>query len=333
MGVEAARAAVGDQQPVSSPFGAHSTAADVLEGVDLTGRLAVVTGGYAGIGLATVAALTGAGADVLVPARRPDDARAALSAAGIERVDVAALDLGDQASVATWADGVLAAGRPVDIVINNAGVMATPETRVGPGWELQLATNHLGHFALVARLWPLLAAAGAARGDARVVSVSSLGHHHSAIRWADPWFAEGYDKWQAYGQSKTANILFARHLATLGAPHGVRAYALHPGAILTSLGKYLTEADLEDVLVTDAAGNLAMPDFKTPEQGAATSVFAATSPLLGDRSGAYLEDCEVAGYAEADGLRETGVKRYAMDPEEAARLWAWSAEQVGLDLA
>jgi NAD(P)-dependent dehydrogenase (short-subunit alcohol dehydrogenase family) len=216
----------------------------------------------------------------------------------------------------------------VDIVVANAGVMATPETRVGPGWELQMAANHLGHFALVARLWPLLVAAG----GARVVSVSSLGHHHSPIRWEDPWFETGYDKWQAYGQSKTANILFARHLADLGAADGLRAYSLHPGAILTGLGKHMTEEDLDAVLVADADGNLGIPDFKTPEQGAATSAFAATSPLLDDRSGCYLEDCEVAGFADTDGLRHAGVKRYALDPVEAERLWAWSAEQVGLDL-
>ncbi|WP_435768913.1 oxidoreductase [Nocardioides sp. SYSU DS0651] len=316
-----------DQQPVGSPFGATSTAAEVLAGVDLAGRLAVVTGGYSGIGLATVAALAEAGAEVLVPARRPAEAREALAGVpGASRVTVAAMDLADQASVAAWADGVLAAGRPVDVVIGNAGVMATPETRVGPGWELQLATNHLGHFALVARLWPLLVAAR----DARVVSVSSLGHHHSPIRWDDPGFERGYDKWQAYGQSKTANILFARHLARVGAPYGVRAYSLHPGAILTSLGKHMTEQDLDEVLVRDASGNLALPEFKTPAQGAATSVFAATSPLLADRSGCYLEDCDVAGYADAEGLRDTGVKRYAVDPDEAARLWDWSATATGV---
>ncbi|HWI44241.1 MAG TPA: oxidoreductase [Nocardioides sp.] len=318
-----------DQTPVGSPFGATSTAQEVLDGVDLTGRLAVVTGGYAGIGLATVAALSAAGADVLVPARRPPAAEQALADAGVERATVAQMDLADQASVAAWVDGVIAQARPVDIVVCNAGVMATPEIRVGPGWELQMATNHLGHFALVARLWPLLVASG----QARVVSVSSLGHHHSPIRWGDPWFErDGYAKWAAYGQSKTANILFALQLAKLGRAAGLRAHSLHPGAILTTLGKHMTEADLDEVLVADDDGNLAIPDFKTPEQGAATSVFAATSPLLAERSGSYLEDCEVADFCDVEGLRHTGVKRYALDPAEADRLWTWSAQQVGVDL-
>ena len=218
------------------------TAAEVLGGVDLTGRTALVTGGYSGIGVEVVRALAGAGATVLVPARRPSVAAAAV--ADIEGVEVGELDLADQASVASYADALVAAGRPIDVVIGNAGVMACPETRIGPGWELQLATNHLGHFALVNRLAPLLGA------ESRVVSVSSTGHHLSGIRWDDPWFETGYDKWLAYGQSKTANVLFAVHLAKLG----VRAYSLHPGAILTPLGRHLQESDLDAVMTLDADG-------------------------------------------------------------------------------
>lgn len=304
------------QRPVDSPFGATSTAAEVLDGVNLSGRRAVVTGGYGGIGLALVRALAHAGADVLAPARRPEVAREAL--ADVPGVTVAALDLADQRSVATLVeqhDG------PVDLLVLNAGVMACPETRTPQGWELQLATNHLGHFALVNRLLPRLTDGG------RVVSVSSLGHHHGGIHWADPMFEQGYAKWRAYGQSKSANALLATHLAD----SGVTAYSLHPGAILTDLGKHLTEADLDDVLLTDADGHLVVPSFKTPEQGAATAAFAATSDLLADRLGAYLEDCEVAPLVDGEGLGDHGVRRWAIDPVEAARLWAWSAKLTGVD--
>ncbi|GAA1758975.1 SDR family NAD(P)-dependent oxidoreductase [Nocardioides hankookensis] len=289
------------------------TAADVLDGIDLTGRTALVTGGYSGIGVEVVRALAGAGAHVLAPARRPGKAAEAL--AGVAGVEIGELDLADQDSVAAYADQVLVTGRPLDLVIGNAGVMACPETRVGDGWELQLATNHLGHYALVNRVWPAVAEGG------RVVSVSSTGHHLSDIRWDDPWFATGYDKWLAYGQSKTANVLFAVHLDRL-ARDRVRAFSLHPGAIITPLGRHLVAEDLEDVEI---------PDFRSPEQGAATAVWAATSPALDGRGGLYLEDCGVAEVVPPGPQTTSGVKDYAVDPAAAARLWAWSAEVTGVD--
>ena len=310
-----------DQRPLGSGFDAHTTAAEVLAGIDLTGRTALVTGGYSGIGLEVVRALHAAGAHVLVPARRPELAAAEL--AGLEGVRVGELDLADQASVAAYAETVT---ERLDLVILNAGVMACPETRTPEGWELQLATNHLGHFALVARLWPRIAE------GARVVSVSSLGHHHSGMRWDDPWWERGYTKWGAYGQSKTANVLFAVHLDELGGDRGVRAFSVHPGAIITPLGRHLTEADLADVLVLDEHGNAELPDFKTPEAGAATAVWAATSPMLDGLGGLWLEDCDVGPWAAEDGLNAVGVKRYAKDPAEAERLWAWSVEQTGVSL-
>ena len=299
------------QRPVDSPFGATSTADEVLSDIDLSGARALVT-----IGLALVRALARAGAEVLAPARRPQAAREAL--ADVPGATVAALDLSEQESVTALAE---AYDGPLDLMVLNAGVMACPETRTTEGWELQLATNHLGHYALVNRLLPRLAPGG------RVVSVSSLGHHHGGMHWADPMFERGYAKWRAYGQSKSANALLAVHLAD----SGTAAYSLHPGAILTDLGKHLTEADLDAVLLTDADGNLAMPTFKTPEQGAATAAFAATSSLLADRAGAYLEDCDVAPLVEGEGLGDHGVRRWAVDPAEAARLWAWSAELTGVD--
>lgn len=315
-----------EQAPLPSGFGLRTTADEVLAGIDLSGKLALVTGGYSGIGIEMVRSLVGAGAEVQVPARRIAEARLAL--AGIERVTVGELDLSDQASVAAYAGTVLAAGRHLDLVINSAGIMATPEAHVGPGWELQLATNHLGHYALVNRLWPLL------QGGSRVISVSSGGHQFSGIRWDDLSFAGGYDKWQAYGQSKTANVLFAVELDRLGAEHGVRAFALHPGAILTPLGRHLRAADMESLLTYGSDGEPLMPEFKSPEAGAATAVWGATSPMLDGLGGLYLEDCDVAPVANPDERvtgQALGVFPHAKDPAEATRLWAWSAEQTGVD--
>ncbi|MFG1808582.1 SDR family NAD(P)-dependent oxidoreductase [Streptomyces sp. NPDC049040] len=312
------------QKPIGSGFGAHSTADDVLRGIDLNGKLALVTGGYSGIGLEATRSLAKAGAHVVVPARRPEVAAEAL--AGIEGVEVDELDLADLDSVRDFADRFLATGRGIDIVINSAAVMACPETRVGPGWEAQFATNHLGHFALVNRLWPAIEP-----GGARVVAVSSGGHHNSPIRWDDIGFEQGYDKWQAYGQAKTANVLFARHLDTLARDRGVRAFALHPGGILTPLQRHLPKSEMVDRGWIDEDGTPLNPaGFKSTQEGAATQVWAATSPALDGLGGVYLEDCEIAEPAPADGTRG-GVRDYAIDPGEAARLWTLSAELTGVD--
>lgn len=314
------------QAPIGSGHTATTTAAEVLAGRDLSGTRVLVTGGYAGLGLATTRALADAGATVLVPARRPDVARDALGElveAG--RVQIGNLDLADLDSAGAYAAEQCATGLPLDRIIANAGIMACPETRVGPdAWEAQLATNHLGHFALVNRLLPLL------RTPARVVCLTSLGHHYAAMRWSDPWFRSGYDKWQAYGQSKTAVMLFARQLDRLGAARGIRAFSVHPGAILTDLGKYLTAEDLEDLLVRDEHGQRMMPDFKSPEAGAATALWAAYADIPADRGGGYCEDCDLAGWA-GEGRTATGAKRYALDDAEATRLWAWSAALTGVD--
>ncbi|BBJ44129.1 SDR family NAD(P)-dependent oxidoreductase [Streptomyces antimycoticus] len=312
------------QHKIGSGFGARSTADDVLAGIDLTGRLALVTGGYSGIGVETTRALTKAGARVVVPARRVGAAQEGL--AGIDGVEVDELDLGDLDSVRAFAERFLASGRNLDIVIDSAGIMACPETRVGPGWEAQFATNHLGHFALVNRLWPAIEA-----GGARVVSVSSTGHHASPIRWDDVHWRDGYDKWEAYGQAKTANVLFAVHLDRLGRERGVRAFSLHPGGILTPLQRHLPKQEMVERGWIDEDGNLLHPEaFKTPQQGAATQVWAATSPQLDGMGGVYLDDCDIAEPAPADGSR-VGVKEWATDPEQAARLWALSAELTGVN--
>ncbi len=308
------------QHKIGSGFGHDSTADDVLAGIDLTGKLAIVTGGYSGLGLETAKALAKAGAQVVVPARRPDVAREALD--GIAEVDE--LDLGDLESVRAFAERFLASGRSVDIVIDNAAIMASPETRVGPGWEAQFATNHLGHFALVNRLWPAIAA----DGGGRVVSVSSTGHRRSDIRWDDLEFRQGYDKWQAYGQAKTANVLFAVQLDALGKDSGVRAFALHPGGILTPLQRHLTREEMVGYGWIDKDGNPVGAGFKTPEQGAATQVWAATSPQLAGMGGVFCEDCDIAEVSTDD---SPGVRPYAIDPTSAARLWTVSAELTGVN--
>jgi NAD(P)-dependent dehydrogenase (short-subunit alcohol dehydrogenase family) len=312
------------QHKIGSGFGAGTTAAEAVAGIDLTGKLAVVTGGYSGIGLEATRALTGAGAHVVVPARRRETAEQALE--GLGGVEIDELDLGDLESVRAFSERFLATGRRIDLLITNAGVMACPETRVGPGWEAQFATNHLGHFALVNRLWPAVA------DGARVVAVSSRGHHNSPIRWDDVQFTEGYDKWAAYGQAKTANVLFAVQLDKLAAAKGVHAFALHPGGIMTPLQRHLSRAEMVERGWMDEAGTM-LVEFKTPEQGAATTVWAATSPQLAGLGGLYLEDCDVAELSpeDADGLSPSGVRRYAVDPEQAGRLWTLSAQLTGVD--
>jgi NAD(P)-dependent dehydrogenase (short-subunit alcohol dehydrogenase family) len=316
------------QHRIDSGFGRDSTAAEVLEGISLENRYAIVTGGYSGIGIETVRALTAAGAEVMVPARRPDRAESAL--AGLPGVEVEPLDLADLDSVRVFAERFLARDRAIDLLMNNAGIMAAPETRVGPGWEFQFATNHLGHFALTNRLWPAVARGG----GARVVALTSSGHRLSDIRFDDLMFEHGYDKWQAYGQSKTANSLFAVELDRLGHDAGVRAFAVHPGGIRRELSRFLTEEELAAAGFLDEHGNPKPGLFKTPEQGAATTLWAATSPQLDGLGGVYCADCDIADVMDEDAVIPPGgpgVFRAAVDPENAARLWAVSAELTGVN--
>ncbi|KIU15218.1 oxidoreductase [Mycolicibacterium llatzerense] len=311
------------QQPIASGFGHESNSQDVMAGVNLTGAVAVVTGGYSGLGLETTNHLARAGAHVIIPARRTQDAARAVDHLG-DAVTVLSADLADLDSVSACAQRISDTWPQIDLFIGAAGIMATPLQRVGQGWESQFAVNHLGHFAFVADLWPSLV-----RGNARVVAYSSAGHHISGIWWNDPQFTTGYDKWEAYGQSKTANILFALHLDSLGAATGVRAFSLHPGSILTPLQRHLESAEMVDRGWIDGQGNVADPTFKTVSQGAATGLWAATSPQLAGLGGLYLEDCDIAGPAAADG---TGVMDYAVDPREAESLWNLSVKLTGRDL-
>lgn len=314
------------QHKIGSGFGHDSTASEVLQGIDLTGQLALVTGGYSGLGLETTRALVKAGASVIVPARRPDVAREALS--GLENVEVDELDLSDLDSVRAFAERFLESGRSIDLAILNAGVMACPETRVGPGWELQFATNHLGHFTLINLLWSALTAGE----GARVVATSSSGHQISPIRWDNLNFEGNYQKFEAYGQAKTANALFAVELDRRGIEQGVRAFAVHPGGILTPLQRHLPKEEMVALKWIDEDGNAINSAFKSPEQGAATQLWAATSPQLEGKGGVYCEDCDIAE-PFVEGVPSIGVKEYAVDPEQSKRLWDLSVTLTGASIS
>ena len=312
------------QTPLVSPFGYRSTAAEVIAGIDLSGKTALVTGGYSGLGLETVRALAGVGAAVIVGARRPDVAAADLAEVTGD-VTILELDLSDPASIDAFAAQVAERTPALHILINNAAIMACPLARDPRGYESQFATNHLGHFQLTARLWPLLVA-----GTARVVALSSSGHARNGLDLDDLHFlARDYDKWTAYAQAKSANALFALHLDSLSTAHGVRAFAVDPGGIRTPLQRHLSMDEQIALGWYDNEGNL-NPMFKTTEQGAATSVWCAISPLLAGEGGVYCSDCNVtAPWAEGDAPYR-GVHPHVRDAALAERLWAASEEMTGV---
>jgi NAD(P)-dependent dehydrogenase (short-subunit alcohol dehydrogenase family) len=310
------------QAPIPSGYGARTTARQLLAGRSLEGTVAIVTGGYAGVGLETTRALSAAGATVIVPARSLEKARTAL--AGLPRIAIDALDLAAPESVDAFAARFLASERPLHMLVNNAGIMATPFVKDARGYESQIATNHLGHFQLTLRLWPALVRA---RG-ARVVSLSSRGHVRGAVDFEDPFFARRpYDKWAAYGQAKTANALFAVGLDARGQAHGVRSFSVHPGAVLTELARWMSED--EHRAVVEAASKMAA-GLKNPEEGAATSVWCATSPQLEGMGGVYCEDVDIAAAVPADFTEPRGVRPWAMDPVLADRLWKKSEAWTGV---
>ena len=322
------------QKPIGSGFGAASTADDVIKGIDLSGNIAIVTGGYSGIGVETVRALRSAGARVVVPTRDRDKAVHALQ--GLD-VEIEAMDLLDPASIDAFAERFLASGRPLHILVNSAGIAGAPLTRDARGYESHFATNHLGHFQLAMRLWPALRKAN----GARVVSVSAWAHSRAPMVFEDPNYEHrDYVPWMAYGQSKTANILFAPTMDERGKAHGVRAFSLHPGSIVTGLARYVSRDLLRAAGVVDDDGNPIIDpakDLKTVEQGAATSVWCATSPQLDGMGGVYCQNSDIAPLvtdplaANQFGSMALGVMPHAVDPQAADRLWSLSEQLLGLE--
>lgn len=313
------------QEPVNSPFGYRSTAGEVIDGIDLSGRCVVVTGGYSGIGTETVRAIAAAGAQVIVGARRTGQAHDVLDALDGD-IAILPLDLADPASIDAFAEAVAGRTDTIDILINNAAIMASPLARDARGYEMQFATNHLGHFQLTARLWPLLLAGG----GARVVALSSIGHRLHGLDLDDPNFERrDYDKWLAYGQAKSANALFALQLDKLGESRGVRAFAVHPGGIATPLQRHLTMEEQRAMGWYDEDGNV-HEAFKSTEEGAATTVWCAVSPLLEGKGGVYCEDCEVAVAADPEKPRAGGYYPHIRDEDLAGKLWTKSEAMTGV---
>lgn len=313
------------QQPLNSGFNAFTTAEEVMEGIDLSGKTVIITGGYSGLGLESAKRLANAGARVIVPARDVSKARA--QTADMPRITVLPMDLLDRASVDRFARDFLLSGTPLDILINSAGIMNPPLFRDADGNEGQFAVNHLGHFRLVQKLLPALEKSG----NARVVSTSSRAHFSSPVNFDDPAFRDRpYDPLIAYGQSKTANALFAVALDARYKDRGIRAFSLHPGAILTGLMRNAPPEVLHLHNITDASGAAIIDplnDRKSVEQGAATQIWCAVSRQLDGLGGLYCEDCDIASVAGEDAAR--GVKQWASDPGLADRLWSLSETLVG----
>lgn len=318
------------QKPINSGFNARSTASDVIKGIDLKNKNVIVTGGNVGIGLETTKTLANAGAKVIVLARDLEKAKANLT--GIPNVEIKKFDLSNPASVDEFAGRYIAGAKPLHLLINNAGIMWVPFRKDTRGVESQLAINHLGHFQLTARLWPALKRAN----GARVINLSSYGHHFSPFNFEDPNFNNReYETLQGYGQSKTATNLFALELDTRGKEFNVRSYSVHPGSVGgTDLGR---EADTElwkKMGILDDLGNIrpeVAASLKTISQGAATSVWCATSPMLNEIGGVYCEDVNIAELDIENKSEGHRVQPYSLDEANANKLWKLSETMTGVE--
>ena len=317
-----------------SDFGYQSTADDVLEGKDLSGKTAFITGGYSGLGQETARAMAAKGAHVIIAGR---DLEKGLAAAQeireiVEDAHIEAVhcDLGSLAAIKACGEEARSRFEKIDLLINNAGVMACPQDTTADGFEMQFGTNHLGHFQLTKELLPLIEKAAQGGNDARIVNLSSRGHHIDGVHLNDPNFDKrDYEKWLSYGQSKTANILFSVGLENRFGHKGITSVAVHPGGIQTNLGRHMTDEDrawMRSRMKAETDEDM-MKALKSIPQGAATTCFAATEPSLQGHGGVYCEDCHVAEVDDesADG----GVRSYAVDPKIADDLWALSEQMVG----
>jgi len=324
------------QKPIDSGFDYTSTTSDVIKGFDLRGKTAIVTGGYAGIGLETVKTLSLAGAEVIVPARSMDKAK--MNLAGLRNVRIEQMDLMSPESIDDFAEKFLKTKTPLNLLINNAGIMWVPLVRDSRGNESQLSTNHLGHFQLTARLWQALKMAD----GARVISVSSFGHQMAPFNFEDPNFNNGeYETLTGYGRSKTANNLFALELDIRGQSSGVRAFSLHPGSVNdTELGRVAPITLFQQIGTHDENGNIypeVAKKLKTIPQGAATSVWCAVTEQLNGIGGVYCENCNIAeldtgniDHVYDDPVSLRGVQPYSLDEGNAGRVWKLSEELTGI---
>ena len=311
------------QKPIDSGFNSKSNAHEITKDVDLNGKIAIVTGGYSGIGLETTRELVSSGAEVIIPAKRTDVAIKNLEGI-VPKENVIEMDLSDLNSVKNFTDGYKENFNRLDLLINNAGIMACPETRIGNNWESQIAVNHFGHFLLTKELMDMMAG----NDGARFVSLSSSAHSLTGILWDDIHFLDNpYDKWMAYGQSKTASSLIAIEFDRLMKDKGVRGFSVHPGGIITPLQRHLQKEEMvalgwmkEDGSPTELTKNF----FKTTSQGASTTLWCATNPSLNNIGGVFCEDCDIAKIkSEVDESmqRYFGVADWAVDIDEASKLW------------
>ena len=315
------------QKPLDTGLGAKPEPEEVMGDTDLRGKIALVTGGYSGIGLETVRYLSKAGADVYAPARDVERAKEVLKGI-IPEENISAMDLGDVSSVRDYAKKFAAEHDKLDLIIANAGVMACPLQRTAQGWEWQMGVNHFGHFVLINALTELLINAG----QARVVTLSSTGHRLSGVKFDDIHFDNSeYEKWPAYGQSKSAQSLFAVEMDRQLKDKGIRCFSVHPGGIFTPLQRHLPQEEMVALGWLDKNGDIppaVQAAFKTPAQGAATSLWAAVSKQLDGMGGVYLEDCNIA-VSVPDGTKSrSGVRAWAVDTEQARRLWEITVEQL-----
>lgn len=315
------------QQPIHSGFGETSTALQVINGIALNGKIIIVTGGHSGIGLETTKILSEAGATIIVGAR--DMVKATQTLADVKNVKIIKLDLSEPVSVNEFTNEYRKSFDRCDILINNAGIMATPLLRNSLGYEMQFATNHLGHFQLTGNLWNELR-----KSKARVICLSSLGHRFSGIQFDDPNFrTHPYEKWKAYGQSKTANSLFAVHLDKIGKEYGVRAFAVHPGRITsTELNRFMSDEEKATATSTTSSIPKFVPSFiKSIAQGAATTVWCATSSQLENKGGVYCADCDISPMVDDNSPQVNGVRSWAINPSMADELWTLSEKLSGSD--